>query len=79
MDSILIQIVSTIMLPVFLIMILCAMAGQNSQPVIREIFGLFTTLIGLVFDLLKLIVSGFFKILAGSVSECKKPAPKKKP
>ncbi len=55
MDSILTNFVSTLMLPVFVIMILCVMAGAKPEPIAKAFI-----------DLITAIVVGLFR-LAGQV------------
>jgi len=51
MDAILIHIVSTLMLPLFIVMILCTIAGTRPEPVVKGIL-----------DLLASVVVGFFRL-----------------
>jgi len=51
MDAILIHIVSTLMLPLFVVMILCTIAGTRPEPVVKGIL-----------DLLVSVVVGCFRV-----------------
>jgi len=53
MDAILTNIVSTLMLPLFIVMILCTIAGARPEPVVKGIL-----------DLLGSVVVGFFRLAA---------------
>lgn len=57
MEGILTNFVSTLMLPVFVIMILCAMAGAKPEPIAKAFI-----------DLITAIIVGLFK-LAGQIIE----------
>lgn len=66
MDAILTSIVSTIMLPLFLVMALCLIAGARPEPVVKAVVDLVIALIG---GVVRMVVA-----IAGSL-----PAARRKP
>lgn len=60
MDAILVNIVSTLMLPLFLVMILCAIAGAKPEPVVKALIDLLVTTVAGLFKLAGMIIEAAF-------------------
>lgn len=76
MDAILTNIVSAAMLPLFLIMILCAIAGAKPEPVVK---GLFEVAVALIAGTFKLVmeIAGAGRAASRSTSRRGQPAPQR--
>ena len=60
MDAILTNIVSTLMLPLFIVMILCTIAGARPEPVVKGILDLLVSVVSGFFGLVGLIIKAIF-------------------
>lgn len=66
MQALLTNIVSTLMLPLFLIMILCLMAGARPEPVVKGFIDLGIALVTGSFKLAFAITKGIIELLSDS-------------
>lgn len=77
MDAFLINIVSAVMLPLFLIMILCTIAGAKPEPVVKGLFDVAVALIAGTFKL-AMEIAGAGRAASRSTSRRRQPAPQRR-
>ena len=66
MHAFLTNLISDIMLPLFVIMILCAIAGAKPEPIVNGVIDIVVSLITGIFKLAMAIVSGLVTVLIGA-------------
>ena len=60
MHAFLTNLISDVMLPVFVVMILCAIAGAKPEPIVKGMLDIAVSLINNLFKLAMAIVGGLF-------------------